>query len=102
MVAADAATVDKASAQAATKRNTMSNNPQPAIIRAADLGKQVSTGDMELTILAGVSFEVRTGEAVGRPAKVALSVHDVREQHGRLELRPIRNTRGDPRASAAG
>ena len=42
----------------------MLNNPEQVIIRVAGLGKQVSTGDMELTILAGVSFEVRTGEAV--------------------------------------
>jgi putative ABC transport system ATP-binding protein len=42
----------------------MSNNPDNLIIEAADLGKQVSTGTVELTILAGVSFEVRTGEAV--------------------------------------
>jgi putative ABC transport system ATP-binding protein len=42
----------------------MSKNPEAPIITAADLGKQVSTGDVELTILAGVSFEVRAGEAV--------------------------------------
>jgi len=30
----------------------------------ADLAKQVSTGNVELTILGGVSFEVRTGESV--------------------------------------
>src|SRR5262245_58003597 len=41
----------------------MLSNLEP-IITAADLGKQVSTGDVELTILAGVSFEVRTGESV--------------------------------------
>ncbi|HUF81233.1 MAG TPA: ABC transporter ATP-binding protein [Burkholderiales bacterium] len=34
------------------------------IIRASKLGKQVSTGDAELTILSGVSFEIRAGEAV--------------------------------------
>ena len=39
-------------------------------------------------------FDLRTGEAVGRPAKVALVVHEVREQHGRLELRPTRGTGG--------
>jgi putative ABC transport system ATP-binding protein len=42
----------------------MSNNTEQVIIEATDLGKQVSTGDIELTILAGVSFTVRTGEAV--------------------------------------
>src|SRR5688572_18234375 len=44
--------------------NAMSNNPEIPIIEAADLGKQVSTGTVELTILAGVSFAVRSGEAV--------------------------------------
>ena len=34
------------------------------IIKAHELGKQVSTGDTELTILANVSFEVRSGETV--------------------------------------
>ena len=34
------------------------------IIRVAGLGKQVTTGDAELTILRDVSFEVRSGEAV--------------------------------------
>ena len=38
--------------------------PTIPIIKAAGLGKQVSTGDTELTILAGVSFEVRGGESV--------------------------------------
>jgi putative ABC transport system ATP-binding protein len=42
----------------------MLSNAEEPIIKAADLGKQVSTGNVELTILAGVSFEVRTGEAV--------------------------------------
>jgi putative ABC transport system ATP-binding protein len=42
----------------------MLNNPEIPIIKAAGLGKQVSTGDTELTILAGVSFEVRGGESV--------------------------------------
>jgi putative ABC transport system ATP-binding protein len=42
----------------------MLKNPEEPIIKAADLGKQVSTGDVELTILAGVSFEIRSGEAV--------------------------------------
>src|SRR5262245_55478936 len=42
----------------------MSNNPETPIIEAADLGKQVSTGTVGLTILAGVSFAVSAGEAV--------------------------------------
>src|SRR5262245_35990268 len=39
-------------------------NPQLPMIKAAELGKQVSTGDTELTILADVNFEVRGGESV--------------------------------------
>ena len=42
----------------------MLSNPEEPIIKAADLGKQVSTGNEELTILAGVSFEVRIRETV--------------------------------------
>ena len=42
----------------------MQNNLAPIIIKAAGLGKQVITGNAELTILDGVSFEVRAGEAV--------------------------------------
>jgi putative ABC transport system ATP-binding protein len=42
----------------------MPENREIPIIKAADLGKQVSTGDAELAILAGVSFEVRGGESV--------------------------------------
>jgi len=42
----------------------MLNNLAPIIIKASDLGKQVTTGASELTILAGVSFEIRAGEAV--------------------------------------
>jgi len=42
----------------------MPKNPDVPIIKAAELGKQVSTGDTELTILAGVSFEVRAAESV--------------------------------------
>ena len=34
------------------------------IITASGLGKQVTTGDAELTILSDVSFAVRAGEAV--------------------------------------
>jgi putative ABC transport system ATP-binding protein len=40
------------------------NDLAPVIVRASGLGKQVSTGDTELTILADVSFEVRAGETV--------------------------------------
>jgi putative ABC transport system ATP-binding protein len=40
------------------------NNPSQTIIRAQELGKEVSTGDARLTILSGVSFEVRAGESV--------------------------------------
>jgi len=42
----------------------MPDTLQQDIIRASELGKQVTTGDSELTILSGVSFEVRAGEAV--------------------------------------
>ena len=35
-------------------------------------------------------FDIISGEAVGRPAKIALNVHEVREHHGRLELRVAR------------
>jgi len=41
----------------------MSNNHE-IILRASEIGKQVTTGTTELTILTGVSFEVRAGEAV--------------------------------------
>jgi putative ABC transport system ATP-binding protein len=42
----------------------MLNSLAQTLIRASGLGKQVTTGDAELTILSDVSFEVRTGEAV--------------------------------------
>jgi putative ABC transport system ATP-binding protein len=42
----------------------MRENPAQAIISASGLGKQVTTGNAALTILDGVSFEVRAGEAV--------------------------------------
>ena len=42
----------------------MLSSPESPIIKVADLAKQVSTGNVELTILGGVSFEVRTGESV--------------------------------------
>ena len=41
----------------------MNSSPQ-TIIRVSELGKQVTTGDAELTILSGVSFEVRAGEEI--------------------------------------
>ena len=63
MVAAPDAAAGIASAHANTERTTMSNN-QEIILRASEIGKQVTTGTTELTILAGVSFEVRAGEAV--------------------------------------
>jgi len=40
------------------------NSSLQNIIRVSGLGKQVTTGDAELTILSGVSFEVSAGEAV--------------------------------------
>jgi putative ABC transport system ATP-binding protein len=42
----------------------MPDNLAQSIIRVSELGKQVTTGASELTILSGVSFEVRAGEAV--------------------------------------
>jgi putative ABC transport system ATP-binding protein len=42
----------------------MPDHLEQNIIRASELGKQVTTGDVALTILSGVSFEVRRGEAV--------------------------------------
>ena len=42
----------------------MSNNLAPTIIKASELGKQVTTNNTKLTILNGVSFEIRAGEAV--------------------------------------
>jgi putative ABC transport system ATP-binding protein len=44
--------------------DTMVRNLDGVIIGAFGLGKQVNTGDAELTILRDVSFEVRAGEAV--------------------------------------
>jgi putative ABC transport system ATP-binding protein len=63
MVAAGAA-AGNASASATVKDFAMLNNLAQTIIKASGLGKQVTTGDAELTILAGISFEVRMGEAV--------------------------------------
>ena len=42
----------------------MQNNLAPTIIKASELGKQVTTGTAGLTILSGVSFDIRAGEAV--------------------------------------
>jgi putative ABC transport system ATP-binding protein len=42
----------------------MSMSRAQIILKASEIGKQVTTGTTELTILAGVSFEVRAGEAV--------------------------------------
>jgi len=42
----------------------MPDNLAKIIIKASELGKQVTTGDTALTILSGVSFEVGSGEAV--------------------------------------
>jgi putative ABC transport system ATP-binding protein len=64
MVAAGA-TAGNASAHAAAKDTAMLNSSlAQTIIKASGLGKQVITGDAELTILADVSFEIRVGEAV--------------------------------------
>jgi putative ABC transport system ATP-binding protein len=51
------------SAERTTTLNNLNNSLQ-TIIRVSELGKQVITGDAELTILSGVSFEIRAGEAV--------------------------------------
>ena len=63
MVAALKAAAGAASAHTNTKRTRMSNSRE-IILRASEIGKQVTTGTTELTILDGVSFEVRAGEAV--------------------------------------
>jgi putative ABC transport system ATP-binding protein len=42
----------------------MSMSRARTILRASGIGKQVTTGNTELTILSGVSFEVRAGDAV--------------------------------------
>ena len=42
----------------------MPDNLAQSIITVSELGKQVTTGTSELTILSGVSFEVRAGDAV--------------------------------------
>jgi putative ABC transport system ATP-binding protein len=64
MVAAAAAAAGITSAHANTEIETMLNNLAPIIIKASQLGKQVTTGSSELTILSGVSFEILAGEAV--------------------------------------
>ena len=40
------------------------SSAKPGIVRVTGLGKQVHTGDAQLTILEGVSFEIVSGEAV--------------------------------------
>lgn len=40
------------------------NKESRVMVRVANLGKQVTTGDSALTILDGVSFDVQAGEAV--------------------------------------
>ena len=42
----------------------MSEISGTAIVRVSSLGKQVTTGDSELTILRDISFEVNAGEAI--------------------------------------
>src|SRR5690606_2518624 len=49
---------------AAAHRTMMPNTSEIAMIEAAGLGKKVSTGSTERTILQVVSFRVRAGEAV--------------------------------------
>src|SRR5688572_33034140 len=66
MVAAEAVAADRA--VAATHKTEellkMLNSLAPTVITASELGKQVTTGDAELTILSGVSFAIHAGEAV--------------------------------------
>jgi putative ABC transport system ATP-binding protein len=65
MVAACETDIPSAQTQTtSTERNANLNNSLQNIIRVSGLGKQVTTGDAELTILSGVSFEVSAGEAV--------------------------------------
>ena len=42
----------------------MSPETGASIVRVSALTKQVTTGDAQLTILSGISFEVASGEAV--------------------------------------
>ena len=64
MVAADVAVAHSANAQATNDRKIMPETSERNIIKASQLGKQVTTGTAALTILSGVSFEVDSGEAV--------------------------------------
>jgi putative ABC transport system ATP-binding protein len=64
MVAAGDAAAQSASAHITIDRKNMPDNFTQIIIKASELGKQVTTGDAALTILSGVSFEVSSGEAV--------------------------------------
>jgi putative ABC transport system ATP-binding protein len=45
-------------------RNIMTDDAGAPIVRVAGLGKQVTTGDSQLTILRDISFDVHAGEAV--------------------------------------
>jgi len=45
-------------------RKIMNEGSGAPIVRVAALGKQITTGDSELTILRDISFEVSAGEAV--------------------------------------
>jgi putative ABC transport system ATP-binding protein len=45
-------------------RNIMTDDAGAPIVRVTGLGKQVTTGDSQLTILRDISFDVHAGEAV--------------------------------------
>jgi len=64
MVAAPAHAGARASAHATNRLRKMPDEAERAIIEVSGLGKEVTTGSSALTILSGVSFEVRAGEAV--------------------------------------
>jgi putative ABC transport system ATP-binding protein len=65
MVAACETDIPSAQTQTtSTERTANLNSSLQNIIRVSELGKQVTTGDAQLTILSGVSFEVSAGEAV--------------------------------------
>ena len=65
MVAAEAAAAGSASAHTTTERSNDAEQPRADHHQGlGNSGKQVTTGDTELTILSDVSFEVRAGEAV--------------------------------------
>src|SRR5574340_1296864 len=64
MVAAKPAAGGNISIRTQRIRNIMVEGPGAPIVRVIALGKQVTTGDAELTILRDISFEVNPGEAV--------------------------------------